>query len=116
MLLTFEKYGDEVRGCSIDKNELITMLYNALVRKYPKRPLCKFGDNGELEFQMAYIGRHVFTFRIYYKGIQVSDIECNDPTLFFEDSHNDLRDKAEKYVDSICNNLSVGYGVNIVMG
>ena len=113
MLLTFEKYGDEVRGCSIDKGELITALYNALIRKYPKHSLCKFGD-GELEFQMAYIGRHVFTFRIYYKGIQVSDIECNDPTLFFEDSHSDLYEKAEQYVDSICKNLSVGYGVNII--
>lgn len=113
MLLTFEKYGDEVRGCSINKDELITALYNALIRKYPKHSLCKFGD-GELEFQMAYIGHHVFTFRIYYKGIQISDIECNDPTLFFEDSHNDLYGKAEKYVDSICKKLSIGYGVNII--
>lgn len=113
MVLTFDKYGDEVRGCSIDKDELSDALYNALIRKYPKYVLCRFGK-GALEFQMSYIGRHVFTFRIYYNGIQVSDIECNDPTLFFEDSYKDLKNKSEEYVDSICKNLSIGYSVFVI--
>ena len=115
MILDFRNFSKEIYGCPFDMEHLRSMLLNALHGKYPKRSLCPIGfSDGILEFQMGYVGRHVFAFKIYYKGMCISEAEVSDPTLFFEDSRSILSEKCDKYVECICHNLCDRYGVCLI--